>query len=860
AAVANAQNAETTSREKIILNREWTFKMEDVKGAEAAHFDVSKWEKVNLPHSFSIPYFRWTSVYNGYGWYRKQFEVPASWNGKAISIEFEGAFIETEIYVNGNYLGKHVGGYTGFCFDMTRYLTTGKNVIAVRVNNLWKANVAPRAGDHQFSGGIYRDVYINVSDKLHVDWCGTYFTTPVVTSSSAVVRAITSIKNEDETTQSFVLKTQIYSPKNQLVASVASKAQSIEAHQTKDIQQELPPIQEPLLWSPTTPSLYQAITTVLVKGKAVDTYTTTFGIRFTKWTATNGFELNGSKLYLLGANVHQDRAGWGDAATNSAFYRDVKMMKEIGFNAIRGCHYPHDPAFVQACDKQGVIFFSENPFWGMGGGKGDAGNWGTPSSDAYPVKVSDQKEFDLSVLQQLKEMIRIHRNSPSIMAWSMSDEAFFTSNETMEKVRTLLNRATDSVYRWDASRLVAIGGCQRAGLDKLGKNQIAFYNGDGSGFLDPGVPNIVTEYSSRSAQRPGEFSPAWGELGADNGIDKPVPTWRGGQLIWCGMDHGTVGGTGLATMGLMDYFRLPKRQYFWYQECYAKGNKKPVEPLWRTNGVPAQLKLETDKYEIAAPNGTDDVMLTVTVQDATGKDLSNNVPITLKIVSGPGEFPTGTTLQFLPPHHENEQSDIVIQDGQCAIDFRSYYAGTTVIEASSPGLKSGTITLTTLGEPRWVEGVTPAVADRPYHRYQKKTPSLLTETMRLAKDRPCAASTTATGFNKSFANDETEATLWKPTSTDTKKWWKLDMEATYSLNRIQLVFGNKAAHQYLIEVSADEKEWKTVIDRSQNTTVIQKQMNEGDLGKDVRFVRIRFKSAHPSLAEIRVGGTSSLVE
>ncbi|MEG1581173.1 MAG: glycoside hydrolase family 2 TIM barrel-domain containing protein [Bacteroidaceae bacterium] len=860
AAAANDQNAEKTSREKQILNRQWKFIMEDAKGAEAPDYNDAKCENVNLPHSFSMPYFMWKSAYNGYGWYRKTLDVPASWKGKTVSIEFEGAFIETEIYVNGTYLGKHVGGYTGFCFDMTPHLKTGNNVIAVRVNNLWKANVAPRAGDHQFSGGIYRDVYVNVSDKLHVDWYGTYFTTPAATSSSAVVKALTTIKNDYGIAKSFVLKTQIYSPEGTLVATVESaKPLQIEANQTKDVAQDLPPIENPKLWSPATPNLYQAVTTILVKEVAVDSYTTTFGIRSAKWTASNGFELNGSKLYLLGANVHQDRAGWGDATTNSGFFRDVKLMKDAGFNAIRGCHYPHDPAFVEACDKQGVIFFSENAFWGMGGSTGDAGNWGTPSSGAYPTKASDQKDFDLSVLQQLKEMIRIHRNSPSIMAWSMSNEAFFTDDVTMNKVRALLNKATDSVTRWDPSRLVAIGGCQRGGLDKLGKNQIAFYNGDGAGFKNPGVPNMVSEYSSRSAQRPGEFSPAWGELGADNGIDNPAPTWRGGQAIWCGIDHGTVGGAGLATMGLVDYFRLPKRQYYWYQECYAKGNKKPVAPVWPTNGTPAQLKLETDKNEIAAPDGTDDVMLTVTVQDAKGKAISNNVPVTLKIVSGPGEFPTGTTLQFLPPSND-EKADIFIRDGKCAIDFRSYYAGTTVIEASSPGLKSSTITLTTLGSPSWIEGVTPAVADRPYLRYKEDRPPLTVSEMLLAKDRPCSASTTASGLNKSFANDENEATLWKPTSTDTEKWWKLDMEATYSLNRIQLIFGNKAAHQYIIEVSADDKEWKKVIDQSDNAASVQSQMNYGNLGREVRFVRVRFNSANPSISEIRVGGASNLVE
>lgn len=852
---------DTGAREKINFNRQWKFILEDAEGAEATTFNDSGWDNVNLPHSFSMPYFMWRKFYNGYGWYRKHFDVPATWNGKTVSIEFEGSFIETEVYVNGKSVGKHVGGYTGFNFDITPYIQTGSNVLSVRVNNLWKANVAPRAGDHQFSGGIYRDVYLNISDKLHVDWYGTYFTTPDATAASATVKAVTSVRNDYTTTKSVSVLTQIYDQENKLVVSKESPVSQIEANKVIDITQELPNITSPQLWHPDTPNLYKAVTSIKSNGNVVDTYQTTFGIRFMTWTASAGFSLNGSKYYLLGANVHQDRAGWGDAATNAGFYRDVKLMKDAGFNTIRGSHYPHDPGFVNACDKLGVIYFSENAFWGMGGSTGDAGSWGTPSSGAYPVKAADQKDFDQSVLQQLKEMIHIHRNSPSIMAWSMSNEAFFTDEVTISKVKTLLNRATDSARLWDPSRFVAIGGCQRQGLDKLGKNQIAFYNGDGAGFSNPGVPNMVSEYSSRSAQRPGNFSPGWGELGTKNGVDESVPTWRGGQVIWCGIDHGTVGGEGLATMGLVDYFRLPKRQYYWYQECYAKGNKTPVEPAWPTNGVAAKLKIEADKNVILSPDGTDDVMLTVTVMNANDKAISNNVPVTLKLISGPGEFPTGTSIQFLPPNGSNEQADIFIREGKCAIDFRSYYAGISVIEASSPGIKSDTIIIKTEGTPVWVEGVTPPAPTREYRRYRDNMPPITVTEMLLAKDRPCSASSVASGSNKSYANDSDESTSWTPKTTDTERWWKLDMEATYSLNRIQLVFPSKTAvYKYTIEVSPDDVNWQKVIDQSDNTRATGTHMNYGNLGRDVRFVRVKFYSSVAGISEIRIGGAANLAE
>lgn len=146
--------------------------------------------------------------------------------------------------------------------------------------------------------------------------------------------------------------------------------------------------------------------------------------------------LNGEHLFFKGANVHQDQAGWGDAVTEAAMRRDVKQMKEAGFDFIRGSHYPHAPAFSKACDEMGMLFWAEAPFWGIGG-FGPDGYW---NSSAYPVYDKHRSGFDASALQQLGEMIRIHRNHPSIVAWSMCNEAFFSAPEAMDGVRELLKR------------------------------------------------------------------------------------------------------------------------------------------------------------------------------------------------------------------------------------------------------------------------------------------------------------------------------------------------------------------------------------------------------------------------------------
>jgi len=850
----NKSISNTILRSKININREWKFAIGDSVGAQTPGYSDEFWSRVGLPHSASAPYFLGTSVYTGYAWYRKQIDVPASLTGKTVTLEFEGVFIESEVYVNGTSVGKHVGGYTGFNFDITNYLTTGTNLIAVRVNNYWKARVAPRAGDHQFSAGIYRNVYLNVTDKVHVDWCGTFVITPTVSKTAAICQAQTDVRNDNTTDKTCTVKTDIYDPNGALI-STATVTDIVTKNSVKTITQLLPQISNPMLWSPSTPYLHKAVTTISVDGSDVDTYETSFGVRWFIWTSDQGFFLNGDHFYLLGANVHQDHAGWGDGVANSAIKRDVQQIKDAGFNCIRGSHYPHSPAFTEACDEIGIIFFSENAFWGMGGGSGERNSWGTPSSSSYPSNISDQPYFNQSVLSQLNDEIKIHRNRASIAAWSMCNEAFFTDDATVQSMKNLLNTATDSSRVWDPSRAVAIGGAQRQGVDQLGKGQIAFYNGDGATlYQNPGVPNMVSEYGINFDARPGTFDPGWGELG--NGMTNR-PTWRSGHVVWCGFDHGTVGGAGLALLGIIDYFRIPKRSYYWYQQAYAQGIANPVAPVWPTTGTPAKLKIEASTTVLGSTDGVEDSHVVVTVMNANGKHISNNVPVKLEILSGPGEFPTGKTINFAAPS-TNEASDIVIRDGQCAMEFRSYYGGTTVVKATSPGLIADSITITTNGTPVYQKGVTPETQDRPYHRFTGPTTSPSMTDLLLVKSRPVKVSSTLPGTNQSNVNDGNSSTIWKPNVADTEKWCVLSMEAVYCINRIQIEFPTADAYRYIIEVSADGNNWTKVIDQSVSQNNDKIRMAYGNLGQYVAQIRIRFTSDIAGLAEVKVGGAPEI--
>jgi hypothetical protein len=703
------------NRQTLNINQFWKFKLADVTGAQATSFDDTSWSTVGLPHSFSLPYFSSLQFYTGYGWYRKHFNVPAEWSGKRVFLEFEGAFQDAQVYVNGKSIGRHLGGYTGFSLDVTSAVATGDNVVAVQLNNNWNAQLAPRGGDHQFSGGIYRDVNLVVTDPLHVTWYGTFVTTPTISATSATVNIKTEIRNDYATDKNCTLKTDIVDVKGATVATVSS-TQVVAANSTVTVDQTTPAIANPSLWHPDHPTLYRAVSTVSEGAANLDGFSTTFGFRWISWSATSGFSINGAHYYFHGVNVHQDHAGWCDGVTNAGLFRDVKMVKDAGFNFIRGSHYPKDPAFGDACDQLGVLLWSENNFWGFGGATGE-GDWKTGGS--YPNNAADQTPFETSVTDSLTAMIRVHRNHPSIIAWSMCNEVFDTSDATMAQMKALLAKTVALTHQLDPTRPAGIGGAQRpkgtGRIDKIG--DIAGYNGDGatiSDFQNPGVANLVTEYGGVDfTSRPGSYDAGWGSLDTTltNGFPTEYP-WRSGQSRWGMFDHGSVAGARNEVSGMVDYFRLPKRRWYWYRNAYA--NVPP--PTWPVDGTPAALKLEADKTSLAAVDGTDDAQLIVTVVDSKGIPISNNVPVTLSITSGPGEFPTGTSITFTAPG-SSDQSDIAILEGKAAIEFRSYYSGTTVIKATSPNLTAATITITSQGSPAWVEGVTPATAARPYTRY-----------------------------------------------------------------------------------------------------------------------------------------------
>ncbi len=833
-------------RQTVNFNREWKFQLGDAANADAAAFDDTAWDAANLPHSFSMPYFAADRFYVGYGWYRKHFNVPKAWSGRRVNLEFDGVFQVAELFVNGKRVGEHKGGYTGFTFDITDAVKPGDNVVAVRVNNIWDPQLAPRAGEHTFSGGIYRDVRLVVTAPLHVAWYGTFVTTPQVSKDSGTVNVKTEVVNDSVAAKSATVKTSVLDAKGKTVAQMESE-QTVAAGATNIFDQTSAAIANPNLWSPEHPNLYSVKTVVLDGGKPVDDYTSPLGFRWFKFTADQGFFLNGEHYYFKGANAHQDHAGWGDAVADSGFFRDVQLVKDAGMDFIRGSHYPHAPAFAAACDQIGILFWSENCFWGTGGFRSP---WG---GSAYPTTPADEPGFEASVKASLRDMIRINRNHPSIIVWSMDNEVFFSSGPVMPKVRNFLKELVAYTHELDSTRPAAIGGCQRGEIDKLG--DVAGYNGDGARlpeYVNPGIPSVVTEYGSTQADRPGQYIPGWGDLPGTPGANRSVEgswrlPWRSGEVLWCAFDHGSLAGRRFGAMGFVDYFRLPKRQWYWYRNDYLH----IPPPAWPSNGVPAALKLTADKTTLNSVDGTDDAQIIVTVVDKNGKAINNCPPVTLAIASGPGEFPTGPSITFAP------DSDIAIRDGQSAIEFRSYDAGKTVIRATSPGLKDATIAITSRGEPKFIPGKTPAVKPRPYLRFSAAQGNA--STLTLGMNNPTTASSEAPGHSARFANDGSAATFWQAGARDQNPWLAIDLERIAAINGVKVTFPSEGNWQYRVEISDDGNSgWKLVSDQSATANTAKTQTLTAASGARGRFLRVSFMgtpNATPAaLAELEATG------
>lgn len=614
-----------TAREEFLLEKNWKFSKGDYPDAIQNNFNDKSWQSVTVPHDWAIygPFDRKHDLqevavtqngetkatiktgrtgglpYVGIGWYRNTFNVDHFKKGeKRVSLLFDGAMSEARVYVNGKEACFWPLGYNSFHCDVTDLLNAdGKdNILAVRLEN------KPQSSRWYPGAGLYRNVHVVVTDEVHVPVWGTYITTPFVSEEYASVKLKTEIENSDNNEVRIV--TEILDADNKVVAT---KDNTLKINHGKPFEQNFI-VNNPNLWSPETPYLYKAVSTVYVKDKKVDQYTTRFGIRDIKLIADKGFFLNGKKRKFQGVCNHHDLGPLGAAINVAALRRQLTMLKDMGCDAIRTAHNMPAPELVELCDEMGFMMMIE-PF----------DEW-----DIAKCANGYHRFFDEWAENDMVNMIRNYRNNASVIMWSIGNEVPTQCSPEGYKVASFLQ---DICHREDPTRPVTCGMDQvtcvlnngfAAMLDVPGFNyrvhryeeaynklpqNLVLGTETSSTVSSRGVYKFPVEKKANAVYDDHQSSSYdfeycdWSNLPDDDLALADDHDWTMGQFVWTGFDYlgepspyDTDAWPNHSSMfGIIDLASIPKDRYYLYRSIWNKNdNTLHILPHWNWEGREGQ--------------------------------------------------------------------------------------------------------------------------------------------------------------------------------------------------------------------------------------------------------------------------------
>jgi len=545
-------------------------------------FDDSKWRDLNLPHDWAVelPFVRDESLQgHGYkplgrrypetsvGWYRRSFDLPASDGGRRIVLEFDGAFRDALVFVNGYFIGRNNNGYAPFSFDISDFANYGgKNYLVVRMDASF--------GDGWFyeGAGIYRHVWLTKTDELHLGQWDTYIRTELKGSVAALSLG-SIVQNDGTSAETCRVRWQILDAEGKTVASADSAPQQIAADSPATFTASTK-LLNPALWSPETPNLYSAIVTVESAGKTRDAERVSFGVRSLLWDADKGFFLNGKRVELKGTCNHHDHAGVGAALPDRLQWFRLAVLRDMGGNAVRTSHNMPTPEWVEACDRMGMMMMCETRL------------------------MSSNPEG----LEQLEKMIKRYRNSPSIIIWSMGNEEFVMMPQP-QGVR-VIDKMIERSHELDPTRLctaavpMAFDTRFPEQLDVMGFN----YNLkviDAWHKAHPKTPSVGSETASTISTR-GIYETdklrnwvsaydlnhtSWSELAEEWWKFYAAREWLPGGFAWTGFDYrGEPTPYGWPSVnsqfGIVDMCGFPKDNFYYYKAWWGNEPVLHLFPHW----------------------------------------------------------------------------------------------------------------------------------------------------------------------------------------------------------------------------------------------------------------------------------------
>lgn len=613
--------AYTTAAQRTVIdfNNNWKFSLSaDSTSIESDYIDKT-WRVLTLPHDWSIEgqfnekhpaTTQGGALPGGIGWYRKTFTLPTGARHKNCFIEFDGIYRNSEVWINGHYLGKRPNGYISFGYELTPYLNPApqKNVLTVKVDNSQQPNSRWYTGS-----GIYRNVRLVMTSPVAIEQWGSFVTTPIVKPEAATVNIALSIRKSADQRQTVRLVTKVLDVAGKIVAAQTSG--DVLLTDSVNIAAQQIQVPQPKLWSVSTPYLYKAVTSIIQNGKTIDAYTTPFGIRYFHFDVNKGFFLNGKPLKILGVCMHHDLGALGAAINVRAMQRQLEIMKAMGANAIRTAHNPPAPELLDLCDEMGLLVMDE----------------------AFDMWQKKKNKFDYFAdfpawhRRDLEDQVKRDRNHPSVFMWSIGNEI----REQFDSTGITLGRAlvrivkdldttrpvTAALSEWNPAKNFIY---QSGALDVVGLNYHHEVYADFQKHY-PGKAFIGTEQMSALATRghydlPSDTTKFWPQRSPMKYVEGGNPdytvsaydqvaaywgsthetTWKlikkyeflSGLFVWTGFDY--LGEpvpypwpARSSYYGIVDLAGFPKDAYYMYQSEWTSKPVLHVFPHW--NWEPGKL-------------------------------------------------------------------------------------------------------------------------------------------------------------------------------------------------------------------------------------------------------------------------------
>ena len=545
----------------------WRFLLGDVEGAEGISFADGSWAPATLPHTARIESLvtgqpgSETAQWQGTCWYRRRFTLDPEIAGRKVFLNFDGAMNVADVWLDGEHVGRHMGGWLPFGFDVSdRIAGGGEHVVAVRLDNRDNPITGPKPLaqlDFNPYHGLYRNVRLVVKDPLHITdpiladrpaSGGVFVTYPEVSTDAATVRVLVHVRNDDVRPRRFRIRLRLLDSDGRAVVQALSDRVSLNVGADLDVAQNLS-VDAPRLWSPRAPDLYSLHTEVVEDGVLVDAEVTSIGIRRIEISA-EGFRINGERMFLRGSNRHQEYPYVGYALSDAAQYRDARRIKEAGFDYVRLSHYPHAPAFMDACDELGLVVMDCIPGWQFFN--------------------REDPEFTGIQYENCRRMLRRDRNHPCVILWEVSLNETSMPDEFIRRTHEIAHEEYpgDQCYTcgWTEGYDVLIQARQHGGCREVADRAC-----------------VVSEYGDWEyyAQNAGLEQQAWADLAPDDANSRQL-RWHGEAALlqqatnfqeahndnlktiafadglWVMFDYNRGYAPDIECSGCMDLFRLPK--------------------------------------------------------------------------------------------------------------------------------------------------------------------------------------------------------------------------------------------------------------------------------------------------------------